>query len=65
MGKTKRKSNRELLQEARQEGMFKEAREFTQKKKYVASSKIDNILIYLVMIIGILVFVIINRIFKV
>lgn len=65
MGKTKRKSNRELLQEARQEGMFKEAREFTQKKKYVASSKMDNILIYLVMIIGILVFVIINRIFKV
>lgn len=63
--KMKKKSTKELLQEAREEGMFKEAREFTQKKKYVASSKKDNILIYVIMIIALLAFAFINRIFGV
>ncbi len=63
--KEPKKSNRELLREAREEGMFKEAREFTKKKKYVAASKKDNIMIYIVMIIGLLAFVLINRIFGV
>lgn len=61
----KRKRNKELLQEAREEGMFKEAREFTRKKKYVAASKKDNIMIYVIMVIGFLAFIFINRIFGV
>ncbi|RDY26015.1 hypothetical protein CHL78_015395 [Romboutsia weinsteinii] len=61
----KRKSNKDILKEAREEGMFKEAREFTRKKKYVAASKKDNIMIYVIMVIGFLAFIFINRIFGV
>lgn len=60
-----KKTNKEILQEAREEGMFKEARDFTKKKKYVAASKKDNVVIYIIMIIGLLAFVFINRIFGV
>ncbi len=63
--KQSRKTNKELLKEAREEGMFKEAREFTQKKKYVAASEKDNIMIYVVMIIGFIAFILINRFFGV
>ena len=60
-----RKSNKEILREAREEGMFKEVREFTKKKKYVAASKKDNVMIYIIMVIGLFAFVFINRIFGV
>ena len=33
MAKKSKKTNKELLQEIREEGMFKEARDFTNKKK--------------------------------
>ena len=33
MAKKNKKTNRELLQEIREEGMFKEASDFTNKKK--------------------------------
>lgn len=63
--KQSRKTNKELLKEAREEGMFKEAREFTRKKKYVAASEKDNIMIYVIMAIGFLAFILINRFFGV
>lgn len=63
--KQSRKTNKELLKEAREEGMFKEAREFTRKKKYVAASEKDNIMIYIIMGIGLLAFILINRFFGV
>ena len=45
--------------------MFKEAMEFSKKKKYVASSEKDNVGIYILMLIAVLAFVFINRIFGV
>ena len=61
-----KKTNKELLQEIREEGMFKEARDFTnKKKKYVAASGKDQFMMYVLLIIALLAFVFINRIFGV
>ena len=66
MAKKSKKTNKELLQEIREEGMFKEARDFTnKKKKYVAASGKDQFMMYVLLIIALLVFVFINRIFGV
>ena len=66
MAKKSKKTNKELLQEIREEGMFKEARDFTnKKKKYVAASGKDQFMMYLLLIIALLAFVFINRIFGV
>lgn len=66
MAKKNKKTNRELLQEIREEGMFKEARDFTnKKKKYVAASGKDQFMMYVLLIIALLAFVFINRIFGV
>ena len=65
MAKKNKKTKRELLQEIREEGMFKEAMEFSKKKKYVAASDKDNVGIYIFMLIAVLAFVFINRIFGV
>ena len=46
--------------------MFKEARDFTnKKKKYVAASGKDQFMMYVLLIIALLAFVFINRIFGV
>ena len=66
MAKKSKKTNKELLQEIREEGMFKEARDFTnKKKKYVADSGKDQFMMYVLLIIALLAFVFINRIFGV
>ena len=66
MAKKNKKTNRELLQEIREEGMFKEASDFTnKKKKYVAASGKDQAMMYVLLLIALLVFVFINRIFGV
>ena len=66
MAKKSKKTNKELLQEIREEGMFKEARDFTnKKKKYVAASGKDQCMMYVLLIIALLAFVFINRIFGV
>ena len=66
MAKKSKKTNKELLQEIREEGMFKEASDFTnKKKKYVAASGIDQAMMYVLLLIALLVFVFINRIFGV
>ena len=66
MAKKSKKTNKELLQEIREEGMFKEARDFTNKqKKYVAASGKDQFMMYVLLIIALLAFVFINRIFGV
>ena len=66
MAKKSKKTNKELLQEIREEGMFKEARDFTnKKKKYVAASGKDQFMMYVLLLIALLAFVFINRIFGV
>ena len=66
MAKKNKKTNRDLLQEIREEGMFKEASDFTnKKKKYVAASEKDQAMMYVLLLIALLVFVFINRIFGV
>lgn len=66
MAKKNKKTNRELLQEIREEGMFKESSDFTnKKKKYVAASEKDQAMMYVLLLIALLVFVFINRIFGV
>lgn len=66
MARKPKKTNKELLQEIREEGMFKEARDFTnKKKKYVAASGKDQFMMYVLLIIALLAFVFINRIFGV
>ena len=66
MAKKSKKTNKELLQEIREEGMFKEASDFTnKKKKYVAASGKDQAMMYVLLIIALLAFVFINRIFGV
>ena len=66
MAKKSKKTNKELLQEIREEGMFKEASDFTnKKKKYVAASGKDQAMMYDLLLIALLVFVFINRIFGV
>ena len=66
MAKKNKKTNRELLQEIREEGMFKEVSDFTnKKKKYVAASEKDQAMMYILLLIALLVFVFINRIFGV
>ena len=65
MSKKNNKYNKELLKEIREDGMFKEAMEFSKKKKYVAASDKDNAGIYILMLIAVLAFVFINRIFGV
>ena len=66
MAKKNKKTNIELLQEIREEGMFKEASDFTnKKKKYVAASEKDQAMMYVLLLIALLVFVFINRIFGV
>ena len=58
MAKKSKKTNKELLQEIREEGMFKEARDFTnKKKKYVAASGKDQFMMYVLLIIALLAFV--------
>ena len=66
MAKKSKKTNKELLQEIREEGMIKEASDFTnKKKKYVAASGKDQAMMYVLLLIALLVFVFINRIFGV
>ena len=62
MAKKSKKTNKELLQEIREEGMFKEASDFTnKKKKYVAASGKDQAMMYVLLLIALLVFVFITK----
>ena len=56
MAKKSKKTNKELLQEIREEGMFKEASDFTnKKKKYVAASERDQAMMYVLLLIAALI----------
>ena len=59
-----KKTNKELLKEAREEGLFKEAEEYT-KKKYVIASLSDGILMAIIIFLGIIVFTLANNFFGV
>ncbi|MGL5313975.1 MAG: hypothetical protein ACRC92_12075 [Peptostreptococcaceae bacterium] len=64
--KQDRKTNKQLLQEARQEGMFKEAEEMAKTKKvYKIASVSDGILIAIILFLGIIVFTLTNHFFGV
>lgn len=62
--KNKRKSTKEVWKEAKEEGLFKEAEEYT-KKKYVIASLSDGILIAIIIFLGIIVFTLANNFFGV
>ncbi|MGX4600321.1 hypothetical protein [Faecalimicrobium sp. JNUCC 81] len=64
MSKKNKKTNKELLKEAREEGLFKEAEEYT-KKKYVIASLPDGILMAIIIFLGIIVFTFANNFFGV
>lgn len=59
-----KKTNKELLKEAREEGLFKEAEEYT-KKKYVIASLSDGVLMAIIIFLGIIVFTLANNFFGV
>ena len=64
--KNSKKTKKELLEEIREEGRFKEAADFTnKKKKYVAASGKDQFMMYVLLIVALLAFVFINMIFVV
>ncbi|MEF9992393.1 MAG: hypothetical protein RRZ84_08510 [Romboutsia sp.] len=65
MGKTNRKTNKEILKEAREEGLFKEAEEMAQKKVYKIASLSDGVLIAIIVFLGIVVFTVTNKFFGV
>lgn len=58
------KTNKELMKEAREEGLFKEAEEYS-KKKYVIASIPDGILMAIIIFLGIVVFTVTNHFFGV
>lgn len=62
--KGNKKSNKELMREAREEGLFKEAEEYS-KKKYVIASVPDGILIGIIIFLGVVVFTLTNHFFGV
>ncbi len=66
MSNKKRKTSKELLKEARQEGMFKEAEEMSNKKvRYTIDSGKDGALIAIVLFLFMIGFTFVNRVFNV
>jgi hypothetical protein len=66
MGNKKRKTNKEVLREAREEGLFKEAEDIANKKvKYTIASGKDGALIAVVLFLFMIGFTIVNRLFNV
>ncbi|MEG2869455.1 MAG: hypothetical protein ACRCYC_11990 [Paraclostridium sp.] len=66
MANKKRKTNKELLREARQEGMFKEAEALANKKvKYTIASGKDGALIAVVLFLFMIGFTIVNKVFDI
>lgn len=66
MGNKKRKTNKEVLREAREEGLFKEAEDMAKKKvKYTIASGKDGALIAVILFLFMLGFTIVNRVFNV
>lgn len=66
MANKKRKTNKELLREAREEGMFKEAEEIANKKiKYTIASGKDGALIAIVLFLFMIGFTLVNRVFDI
>lgn len=64
MAKKNKQTNKELMREAREEGLFKEAEEYS-KKKYVIASIPDGILMAIIIFLGIIVFTVTNHFFGV
>lgn len=64
MAKKNKQTNKELMKEAREEGLFKEAEEYS-KKKYVIASIPDGILMAIIIFLGIIVFTVTNHFFGV
>lgn len=64
MAQKNKKTGKELMKEVREEGMFKEAEEFS-KKKYVVASIPDGILMAIIVFLGIIVFTLTNHFFGV
>lgn len=62
--KKNKKTNKEIMKEAREEGLFKEAEEYS-KKKYVIASIPDGILMGIIIFLGIIVFTLANNFFGV
>lgn len=64
MAKKNKQTNKELMKEAREEGLFKEAEEYS-KKKYVIASIPDGILMAIIIFLGVIVFTVTNHFFGV
>lgn len=64
MAKKKRKTTKELLREAREEGLFKEAEEIARtKKKYEFGSGWDGLITILLFIVALIIFTLVRRYF--
>lgn len=64
MAKKQRKTNKELLREAREEGLFKEAEEMARtKKKYEFGNAWDGLITILLFIVAVIIFTLVRRYF--
>lgn len=65
MAKKQRKTNKELMREAREEGLFKEAHEMARtKKKYEFKSAWDGIMTMLLFIAALVIITLVRRFFN-
>ncbi|MEG2935077.1 MAG: hypothetical protein RR844_01150 [Clostridium sp.] len=65
MGKKQRKTNKELMREAREEGLFKEAEEMARvKKKYEFKSSWDGLVTLLLFIAALIIITLVRRFFN-
>lgn len=65
MSGKRRKSNKELMREAREEGLFKEAHEMARtKKKYEFKSGWDGIVTILLFVAALVIITLVRRFFN-
>ncbi len=64
MAKKQRKSNKELMHEARQEGLFKEAEEMARvKKKYEFRNNWDGLITVFLFLVALVIITVVRRYF--
>lgn len=65
MSKKQRKTNKELMHEARQEGLFKEAEEMVRvKKKYEFRNSWDGLITVFLFLIAVIIITVVRRYFS-
>lgn len=65
MAKKQKKTTKELMREAREEGLFKEAHEMTiTKKKYEFKSSWDGFVTILLFIVALVIITLVRRVFN-